>query len=289
MGSPGVSRRAPGAPGGIVSGQGRTVGGGSSPVAADRCGQGRAESSQRDAGQLPPRRGRRDAAVRRRAAHRRRPRRRRGRTRHRQCGPASASRDPRPAGYPSEVHVLRSGRDPRKGRATSSASSKTGRHWPARPGSLDQRGRPVRGLPAMVVGGSLSPTPRPRGAARSSRTVRSPNPVAPRRWKSAAPAPKRHWHSSGPPAGSASLPRPGSTWRRPSRHPRRRGDRRPAHPHGCTGHPPGMGERRMRREVRPRPIGSPTSTTPICAGRRERPSLRRPAWSARWRSRRRGA
>ena len=58
-------------------------------------------------------------------------------------------------GYPSEVHVLRSG-GIRKGARYIVRVVKDGEALARQTGLLDQRGRPVRGLPAMVVGGSVA-------------------------------------------------------------------------------------------------------------------------------------
>lgn len=58
-------------------------------------------------------------------------------------------------GYPSEVHVLRSG-GIRKGARYIVRVVKDGEALARQTGLLDQRGRPVRGLPAMVVGGSIA-------------------------------------------------------------------------------------------------------------------------------------
>ncbi|MFC0315399.1 DNA-binding protein WhiA [Gordonia phosphorivorans] len=57
-------------------------------------------------------------------------------------------------GYPSEVHVLRSG-GLRKGARYIVRVSKDGEALARQTGLLDPRGRPVRGLPAQVVGGSI--------------------------------------------------------------------------------------------------------------------------------------
>ncbi len=57
-------------------------------------------------------------------------------------------------GYPSEVHVLRSG-GLRKSSRYIVRVSKDGEALARQTGLLDSRGRPVRGLPAQVVGGSV--------------------------------------------------------------------------------------------------------------------------------------
>ena len=75
-------------------------------------------------------------------------------------------------------------------------------------GLLDQRGRPVRGLPPQVVAGGGRATPRRRGGARSWPTARSPSRAAAPRWRSPARARRRRWRWSARPAGWASRPRP---------------------------------------------------------------------------------
>ncbi|GAA3970837.1 DNA-binding protein WhiA [Gordonia caeni] len=57
-------------------------------------------------------------------------------------------------GYPSEVHALRSG-GVRKSSRYIVRVSKDGEALARQTGLLDPRGRPVRGLPAQVVGGSI--------------------------------------------------------------------------------------------------------------------------------------
>ena len=150
---------------------------------------------------LPQGRGLGHAAVRGRPAHRGRADRRRGRARHRRprrggCGATS----PRSSATPATSSCWR--RAACGARAgTSSGWCATASPWPARPGcSTGAAGRcggcrrrwsPVRRA-----------TPRPPGAAPSSRTARSPSRAARRRSRSPAQARRRRWRSSVRPAGS---------------------------------------------------------------------------------------
>ncbi|GMA26063.1 hypothetical protein GCM10025864_38220 [Luteimicrobium album] len=74
-------------------------------------------------------------------------------------------------------------------------------------GLLDARGRPVRGLSPQIVSAGVG-RPRPRGAARSSRTARSPSRAARPRSRSRARGPRPRSRSWAPRAGSGSRPRP---------------------------------------------------------------------------------
>ena len=134
------------------------------------------------------------------------PDRRRGRARHRARGPPAA---------PGHRRGLRARQRHRRASpaavcaaaaATSSGSSRTASPSPARPGcSTAAAARCAacrrRWSPARRA------TPRPPGAARSSRTARSPSPAARPRWRSPAPARRPRWPWSAPRAGSASPPR----------------------------------------------------------------------------------
>jgi cell division protein WhiA len=184
-------------------------------------------------------------------------------------------------GYNAVVHVL-SASGIRKSTRYVVRVAKDGEALARQTGLLDVRGRPVRGLPAQVVGGSVADAEAAwRGAflahgsltepGRSSALeVSCPGPEAALALVGAArrlgvSAKAREVRGSdrvvvrdGEAIG-ALLTRMGAqdtrlTWE----------------------------ERRMRRE-RPR-TGWQTSTTPTCADRRARPSPLRPGWSGHWRS-----
>ena len=216
----------------------------------------------------PEGRGGGAAAVRRRAAHRGRPGRRRGRAGHRRRWPAGcAGRSASSTGTPPRCTCsppAGCARAPATSCGWSAAATALARQT----GLLDQRGRPVRGLPPQVVAGSrvrrrgrlARGVPRPRLAhrARPQRLAGGHLPGAGGR----AGAGRR-----GPPAGHRGQGARGAR-RGPGGGPRRRRDRRAADPArrahlgaglgGAPDAPRGAGDREPAGQLRrrqPAPLG----------------------------------
>ncbi len=105
--------------------------------------------------QLSQGRGVRAAALRRRAAHRRRPGGRRSRGGPRLDRASAAPRDLRALRLRRRRPRAQRGWPAQEFAATSCGSAKDGEALARQTGLLDVRGRPVRGLPAQVVGGSV--------------------------------------------------------------------------------------------------------------------------------------
>ena len=97
---------------------------------------------------------------------------------------------------------------PACGRAagSSSAWSRTARRWPGRPGLLDGRGRPVRGLPPQVVSGATCDAISAwRGAFLAHGSLTEPGRSSALEVTCPVRRPRSRW--SAPPAGSASRPK----------------------------------------------------------------------------------
>ena len=122
----------------------------------DGDGEGRAEPARGDQDRADRQGGGlRAAAVRRRAAHRGRPGRRRGRAGHRLGGAPAAPRHQRGLRPRQRGAACSPAAACAAARATSSGSSSDGEGLARQTGLLDQRGRPVRGLPPPVVSGGI--------------------------------------------------------------------------------------------------------------------------------------
>ena len=110
-------------------------------------------------------------------------------------------------GHTAEVHVLAAG-GLRKGTRYIVRVVPDGEALARQTGLLDQRGRPVRGLPPQVVAGSVGRRRgRLAGRVPGARLADRARPLV-RRWRSPAPGPRRRSPWSARPAGSASPPRP---------------------------------------------------------------------------------
>ena len=109
-------------------------------------------------------------------------------------------------GHASEVHVL-AGSGLRKGSRYIVRVVKDGEGLARQTGLLDQRGRPVRGLPPQVVsGGGVRRRGGLAGRVPGARLADRAGPVV-RRWRSPARGRRRRWRWSARPAGWASRPR----------------------------------------------------------------------------------
>lgn len=110
-------------------------------------------------------------------------------------------------GYNAVVHVL-SASGIRKNTRYVVRVAADGEALARQTGLLDLRGRPVRGLPAQVVGGSVGDAEAAwRGAFLAHGSLTEPGRSS--ALEVSCPARRRHWRSSVRPAGSESAPRPG--------------------------------------------------------------------------------
>ena len=141
---------------------------------------------------------------------------------------------------PDMLDVCVSGGGLRRGNRYVVRVVKEGESLARQTGLLDHRGRPVRGLPPQVVSAGSS-RPWPPGAARSSRTARSPSPAVPRPSRSPARARRRRSRWSARPAARDRREGPRGARRRPRRDPRRRRDQRDADAPGRARRDAGMG------------------------------------------------
>ena len=109
-------------------------------------------------------------------------------------------------GHQSEIIVV-SGGGLRRGSRYVVRVVRDGEALARQTGLLDARGRPVRGLPSVVVNGSAADAEAVwRGAFLAHGSLTEPGRSS--AWKSPAPAPNPPWPSSAPPAAWASRPRP---------------------------------------------------------------------------------
>ena len=254
-------------------------------MAMTGAGQGRAQPGGGDQAVLPQGRGVGAAAVRRRAAHRRRPDRHRGRAGHRRGRPPAAQGHRRGLRARHRAAWCSAPAGCARATATWCGWSSDGEGLARQTGLLDERGRPVRGLPPQVVagarlrlrGGLARRVPGPRLADRA-------RPVDARS-RSPAPGRRPRWPWSARPAGWASRAKAREV-RGVDRVVIRDGDaiaalltRLGAHD-SCW---PGRSAGCAARSGRP-PTGWPTSTTPTCAARPAPRSRPAPGSSGRWRS-----
>ncbi|BBN48864.1 hypothetical protein JPH1_33390 [Mycobacterium avium subsp. hominissuis] len=186
-------------------------------------------------------------------------------------------------GYNAVVHVL-SASGIRKSTRYVLRVANDGEALARQTGLLDNRGRPVRGLPAQVVGGSIADAEAAwRGAFLAHGSLTEPG-------RSSA----LEVSCPGPEAALALVGAARRLGVSAKAREVRGADRvvvRDGEAIGALLTRMGAQdtrliweERRMRREVARRPTGWPTSTTPTCAARRGRRWRRRPGWSGRWRS-----
>ena len=109
-------------------------------------------------------------------------------------------------GYNAVVHVL-SASGIRKSTRYVVRVAKDGEALARQTGLLDLRGRPVRGLPAQVVGGSVADAEAAwRGAFLAHGSLTEPGRSS--ALEVSCPGPRPRWRSSAPPGGSGSARRP---------------------------------------------------------------------------------